>query len=260
MSKFTYTVGPGLFRSLRQAKQPGKGTLDKVLPVMTFTLAVLGTVFGLFQYSQNNKAARVNRVLELHRTYVGTSGGSVRPLFEFWEQYTSDWRHAVVSVKCDYLNELERDDISSKFDCKDPTVGDLLGKVELSEAEGEILRNRIDTYTLKSLSEPEVSANLKRVLYTFRQVIICVEQSACDRLAAVQFFGSDMLSFVNGACPLFKKEGQAWKTPAPDTIIAQFLTDNFDELKVPRPKPGRNLFWCTDHRSIWLHSNSYNSI
>jgi hypothetical protein len=228
---------PGRFRAITGAFAKGlppKHVTDRIVPWLTLTVTVVGVTIGLWQYIERNSNERVARVVELHKTYIGL-GSSTSSLSDLRRESEADQYKLAVDVKCQFMKEL-----NAKSDCR--------SDASFSPDQRAALRGRIDKAVVTQFGSSETNRrNLGKLLGFYLSLVTCVDQDACDTGAAVRFFASDILSFLNQNCPLIADEARRWRVEPPDIVLAKFLVKNKEEFYSAGLDAGRQSMFLCDH-------------
>jgi hypothetical protein len=227
---------------------------ERILPWVTASAAIIGIVFGLWQYVGKNQAERVARVVELHRAYVGSSGKE--PIYEAWTKHIAEATGDVETLRCEFILKLvqtgEVADSPETADCSNDKFKNFVKSYNLSSVQRQKFRQILyDRERAFFDGDTAASNDFYRIRAFFHEIVVCVDEDACDRNASINFFAVEMLQFLNDACPLF--EASKWNLNTPDLAIAKFIveSDLRKEIVDAGNDPNReSIFFCDFYRSL----------
>jgi hypothetical protein len=240
---------------------PTKSTAERVLPWVGALVTLCALVFALFQYTSNNMAERVARVVELHRAYTGSAGAP--PIYETWTSAIEAAGDSLDRASCTFIEGLVKQGAitykTGPVGCDNEAFRTFTNTVELDHLQRGNLRiivaNQLRAFFEKNADTLAKKKDIFRALAFFHEVAVCVETNACDRDAADRFFAIDMRDFLNGACVLF--ESSDYSIQSPDYAVAKFVAESGLRKRVDEDNKDagqESLFLCDIYRGLDGHA------
>ncbi len=238
---------------------PPKFVSDRLLPWVTLAFAMIAGGFGLYQYKANNDAQRVVQTLELYHAYVGELTDK-KSLNDLLNTYNDKLGPIIDVTRCQfYLDLIAKGDlqIEDQLDCGKTGYIEILNRSPLNNVQRKTLRQKIggaglDAFENGMIFDGASKGYVFKIMSYFTEVVVCVNQGACDEAATIDFFADDMVSFLNGFCSIFEQEAKTWNSESLDQRIVHFLIRNDQDAKIDlsRDPDREKLFRCERHRRI----------
>lgn len=210
---------------------------ERLGPWISVVTFVVGTAWGLYQYTEKNKAERVGETLKFVREFQtvkvkASEGATPKP-----EEMTLRDAYYALNEPMVEIATLLREEAQGRCapqGCQCP-----------SKAFGSCATAMTVEISKKNRSQ------VKALNYFLDALAFCALEKTCDPQATASYFGGVMFGFVQNNCTYFEAEKARWRSDrVDDARIVEFLLRHHADIQA-RPAAARtHWFRCVDHRAI----------